>query len=98
MIVFIVSFFLTTFPLVSTVCSLCYQGYKVYYTLTRELPVERWNFVEGGNSLVTTISNLLTNRTYSIAVLAYTAVGNGPASEPVTIVTQQGGWSQIFIA
>ena len=67
------------------------QGYKVFYTLTPDLPISLWtvHVVEG--SMLTTIPNLLTNRTYSIKVLAYTEVGDGPHSEQIQVKMQQGG-------
>jgi len=70
-------------------CSL--QGYKVYYTRTPDMPIPLWtvHVVEG--SRLTTIPNLLTNRTYTLKVLAYTAVGDGPLSEPIQVKMQQGG-------
>jgi len=75
---------------------MCYlQGYKVYYTLTPELPISLWtvHVVEG--SRLTTIPNLLTNRTYTVQVLAYTSVGDGPLSQPTQVKLQQGGASAI---
>jgi len=68
------------------------QGYKVFYTLAPELSVNLWTVhsVEGGSEL-TTVSNLLTNRTYTIRVSAYTAVGDGPLSGPVHVKMQPGG-------
>jgi len=67
------------------------QGYKVYYTLTPDLPIPLWtvHVVEG--SRLTTIANLLTNRTYTLKVLAYTAVGDGPLSGQIQVRTQKGG-------
>ena len=41
--------------------------------------------------MLTTISNLLTNRTYTISVLAHTQIGDGPLSEAIKVKTQQGG-------
>ena len=67
------------------------QGYKVYYTLTPELPIPLWtvHVVEG--SRLTTIANMMTNRTYTLRVLAYTAVGDGPLSDQIQVKMQQGG-------
>ena len=72
-----------------TICML--QGYKVYYTLSPDLPINLWTLHNVDNSHLTTISNLLTNRTYSICVLAYTDIGEGPLSQHIQVVTQQGG-------
>ncbi len=69
----------------------CFQGYKVYYTMTPDLPITLWTLHAVDNSQLTTISNLLTNRTYTISVLALTSVGDGPLSEPIQVRTQQGG-------
>ena len=49
------------------------------------------HYIKVDNSQLTTISNLLTNRTYTVSVLAFTAVGDGPLSEPIKVRTQQGG-------
>ncbi len=68
-----------------------FQGYRVYYTLTPEIPISLWTLHNEGDTQLTTISNLLTNRTYTISVLAYTAQGNGPLSENIQVKTQQGG-------
>jgi len=71
------------------------QGYKVYYSLNRELPLSRWFVLSVDNSQLTTVSNLITNRTYAISVLAYTAFGDGPMSwPPVLVKIQQGGLYQ----
>ena len=67
------------------------QGYKVYYTMSPDLPITLWTLHQVDNSQLTTISNLLTNRTYTVSVLAFTAVGDGPLSEPIKVRTQQGG-------
>lgn len=71
-----------------------FQGYKVYYTLSPEQPVELWTVhpVEGGLEL-TTITNLLTNRTYTIRILAFTSVGDGPLSDILHVKMQPGGLS-----
>lgn len=67
------------------------RGYKVYYTLSpAELPVSLWTVHQVDNSQLTTITNLMTNRTYTISVLAFTSVGDGPLSEPIQVKTQQG--------
>ena len=59
--------------------------------MTPDLPITLWTLHQVDNSELTTISNLLTNRTYTISVLAYTSVGDGPLSEPIQVKTQQGG-------
>jgi len=69
----------------------CSQGYKVYYTLKPDMPIPLWTVHVVDGSRLTTIPNLLTNRTYTVKVLAYTAVGDGPLSEPIQVKLQQGG-------
>ena len=69
------------------------QGYKVYYTLTPDLPVSLWTVHElSDNSLLTTITNLVQERTYSLRVLAYTEVGDGPLSHVISVNTSTGRW------
>jgi len=69
------------------------QGYKVYYTLTPELPVSLWTVHEvSDNSLLTTITNLVQDRTYSLRVLAFTDVGDGPLSRVISVNTSAGRW------
>jgi len=73
------------------------QGYKVYYSLNPDLPLSRWFVLSVDNSQLTTISNLITNKTYAISVLAYTALGDGPMSwPPVLVKIQQGGACPLF--
>ena len=67
------------------------QGYKVYYTVNANLPMNIWTVHRVDNTQLTTISNLLTNRTYSISVVAFTSRGDGPFSEHIQVKTQQGG-------
>jgi len=73
-----------------TIVSVC-QGYKVFYTLTPDLPISLWTVHPVDNSQLTTVSNLLTNRTYTISVLASTDIGDGPLSDQIRVKTQQGG-------
>jgi len=67
------------------------QGYKVYYTLSPDLPTPLWTVHRVEGSQLTNILNLLTNRTYTLKVLAFTAVGDGPLSEHIQVKMQQGG-------
>ncbi len=64
--------------------------------MTPDLPISLWTLHQVDNSQLTTISNLLTNRTYTVSVLAYTSVGDGPLSEPIKVKTQQGGMYPAF--
>jgi len=67
------------------------QGYKVYYTLTPELPVSLWTVHEvHDDTLLTTVSNLLGNRSYSLRLLAFTEVGDGPLSHVINVTTSTG--------
>lgn len=59
--------------------------------MTPDLPMSLWTVHPVDNSLLTTVTNMVTNRTYTIAVLALTNVGDGPLSEPIRVKTQQGG-------
>lgn len=63
----------------------------MYYTLKPDLPIPLWTVHNVEGSMLTTIPNLLTNRTYTLKVLAYTAVGDGPLSDQVQVKMQQGG-------
>ena len=56
-----------------------------------EIPIILWTVHKVDNTHLTTITNLLTNRTYSVRMLAYTNIGDGPLSEPVQVKIQQGG-------
>ena len=62
--------------------------------MTPEIPITVWTVHTVENESLTTISNLLTNRTYTICVKAFTSVGDGPWSTPVHVKTQQGGRSK----
>ncbi|ESO86619.1 hypothetical protein LOTGIDRAFT_128794, partial [Lottia gigantea] len=67
------------------------QGYKVFYTLTPEKPIFFWENQEvTDNNVVTTISDLEPNVTYTITVLAYSNIGQGPMSHPIQVLTTQG--------
>ena len=68
------------------------QGYKVFYTNMPNLPMRLWTIhrVEG-NSKLTTIGELQPNKTYTVSVLAYNSVGDGPRSEKKQVMTRQGG-------
>jgi len=67
------------------------QGYKVYYTLTPDLPISLWTVHPVDSGQLTTLNNLLTNRTYTIRILAFTAAGDGPMSEHVRVRTLNSG-------
>jgi len=68
----------------------------VYYTLTPNLPTPLWTVHPVDNSQLTTVTNLLTNRTYAMKVLASTDVGDGPLSDPLSVTTNQGGTATLI--
>ncbi|XP_032884716.1 receptor-type tyrosine-protein phosphatase F isoform X8 [Amblyraja radiata] len=66
------------------------RGYRVYYTTESKLTLNMWNKHNLDDSLLTTISGLITGTTYSIQVLAFTSMGDGPPSDIIQVKTQQG--------
>ena len=67
------------------------QGYKVFYTLKPDLPIILWYTTEvSSNDRLATIENLKTNETYTMCVLAYSSKGEGPVSQLIQVITQQG--------
>ncbi|XP_072918914.1 receptor-type tyrosine-protein phosphatase F-like isoform X9 [Hemitrygon akajei] len=66
------------------------RGYRVYYTTEPKLSLNMWNKHNLDDSHLTTISGLTTGTTYSIQVLAFTSMGNGPLSDIIQVKTQQG--------
>ncbi|KAM3937310.1 receptor-type tyrosine-protein phosphatase S isoform 5-T5 [Leptodactylus fuscus] len=66
------------------------RGYRVYYTMEPEQPVSNWLKYNVDDNLLTTIANLLEHETYTVRVLAFTSVGDGPLSDPIQVKTQQG--------
>ncbi|KAM9831674.1 protein tyrosine phosphatase receptor type Fa [Neosynchiropus ocellatus] len=66
------------------------QGYRVYYTSDHDAPLSAWQKHNTDDNHLTTISGLVTDITYSLRVLGFTSVGDGPPSDVVLIKTQQG--------
>ncbi|XP_066547933.1 protein tyrosine phosphatase receptor type Fa isoform X2 [Amia ocellicauda] len=66
------------------------RGYRVYYTTNLQSPLNTWQKHNTDDSRLTTISNLVTDTTYSIRVLGFTSVGDGPPSDVLQVKTQQG--------
>ncbi|XP_058513742.1 receptor-type tyrosine-protein phosphatase S isoform X3 [Ochotona princeps] len=66
------------------------RGYRVYYTMEPEHPVGNWQKHHVDDSLLTTVGSLLEDETYTVRVLAFTSVGDGPLSDPIQVKTQQG--------
>ncbi|XP_034738139.1 protein tyrosine phosphatase receptor type Fa isoform X21 [Etheostoma cragini] len=66
------------------------RGYRVYYSLEHDAPLSAWQKHNTDDSQLTTISGLTTDITYSLRVLGFTSVGDGPPSDVLQIKTQQG--------
>ncbi|XP_071984676.1 receptor-type tyrosine-protein phosphatase F isoform X9 [Engystomops pustulosus] len=66
------------------------RGFRVYYTSDPHLPFNMWQKHNVVDNLLTTIAGLTTGITYSIRVLAFTSVGDGPPSDMVQVKAQQG--------
>nr|XP_031545674.1 receptor-type tyrosine-protein phosphatase S [Vicugna pacos] len=66
------------------------RGYRIYYTTEPEHPVGNWQKHNVDDSLLTTVGSLLQDETYTVRVLAFTSVGDGPLSDPIQVKTQQG--------
>ncbi|XP_066412238.1 receptor-type tyrosine-protein phosphatase F isoform X9 [Molothrus aeneus] len=66
------------------------RGYRVYYTTDPHLPLSVWQKHNTDDSHLTTVGSLITGTTYSIRVLAFTSVGDGPPSDIIQVKTQQG--------
>ncbi|MEE6495132.1 hypothetical protein FKM82_001961 [Ascaphus truei] len=66
------------------------KGFRVYYTTDPHLPFSMWQKHNVDDSHLTTIGGLTTGTTYSMRVLAFTSVGDGPPSENIQVKTQQG--------
>ncbi|XP_053559154.1 receptor-type tyrosine-protein phosphatase S isoform X3 [Bombina bombina] len=66
------------------------RGYRVYYTMEPDKPVSNWLKHNVDGSLLTTIGSLSEHETYTVRVLAFTSVGDGPLSDPIQVKTQQG--------
>ncbi|BFZ00058.1 hypothetical protein BsWGS_03097 [Bradybaena similaris] len=67
------------------------QGYKVFYTTSPEEPIFFWTQQEVKNeNRMATITGLTPNVTYTISVLAYSSIGQGPMSHPIQVLTTQG--------
>ncbi|XP_032826463.1 receptor-type tyrosine-protein phosphatase delta isoform X19 [Petromyzon marinus] len=70
------------------------RGYRVYYTTERGQPVSAWLKHNLEDSLLTTIGSLTPQADYTVRVLAFTSVGDGPHSPELHVKTQQGVPSQ----
>uniref|UniRef100_A0A673CMA8 protein-tyrosine-phosphatase n=1 Tax=Sphaeramia orbicularis TaxID=375764 RepID=A0A673CMA8_9TELE len=66
------------------------KGYRVYYTMDDSQPIHLWQIHNVQDSIITTIQSLVPQETYTIKVLAFTSVGDGPFSEPIHVKVLQG--------
>ncbi|XP_051556421.1 receptor-type tyrosine-protein phosphatase F isoform X4 [Myxocyprinus asiaticus] len=66
------------------------RGYRIYYTSDLDAPLSAWQKHNTDDSRLTTISGLITDITYSLRVLGFTSVGDGPPSDVLQVKTQQG--------
>ncbi|XP_049334863.1 receptor-type tyrosine-protein phosphatase F isoform X3 [Astyanax mexicanus] len=66
------------------------RGYRIYYTTDPDAQLSAWHKHNTDDSRLTTISGLITDVTYSLRVLGFTSVGDGPPSDVLQVKTQQG--------
>ncbi|XP_075341717.1 receptor-type tyrosine-protein phosphatase S isoform X6 [Odontesthes bonariensis] len=66
------------------------KGYRVYYTMDNSQSMSLWQIHNVQDSIITTIQSLVPQETYTIRVLAFTSVGDGPFSEPIHVKVVQG--------
>ncbi|XP_034065320.1 receptor-type tyrosine-protein phosphatase F isoform X19 [Gymnodraco acuticeps] len=66
------------------------RGYRVYYSSDLTAPLSAWQKHNTDDSSLTTISGLTPDITYSLRVLGFTSVGDGPPSDVLQVKTQQG--------
>ncbi|XP_057713541.1 receptor-type tyrosine-protein phosphatase F-like isoform X6 [Corythoichthys intestinalis] len=70
------------------------RGFRIYYSSDHTAPLSAWHKHNTDDSRLTTISGLTPDITYSLRVLGFTSVGDGPPSEVLQVKTQQGVPSQ----
>ncbi|XP_055739859.1 receptor-type tyrosine-protein phosphatase S-like isoform X2 [Salvelinus fontinalis] len=61
------------------------KGYRVYYTMDPSQPMSLWQIHNVQDSTITTIQSLVPSETYTVRVLAFTSVGDGPFSDSVHV-------------
>uniref|UniRef100_A0A9J7X9U8 protein-tyrosine-phosphatase n=1 Tax=Cyprinus carpio carpio TaxID=630221 RepID=A0A9J7X9U8_CYPCA len=71
------------------------KGYRVYYTMDPSQPMSNWQIHNVQDSMITTIHSLVPSETYTIRVLAFTSVGDGPFSDPVHVKVRPGVFPQL---
>uniref|UniRef100_A0A4W5PGN9 protein-tyrosine-phosphatase n=1 Tax=Hucho hucho TaxID=62062 RepID=A0A4W5PGN9_9TELE len=67
------------------------KGYRVYYTMDPSQPMSLWQIHNVQDSTITSIQSLVPSETYTVRVLAFTSVGDGPFSDPVHVKVLPGG-------
>ncbi|KAJ8374392.1 hypothetical protein SKAU_G00049720 [Synaphobranchus kaupii] len=65
------------------------KGYRIYYTMDPNQPMGQWQVHNVQDSLLTTIGSLTSSETYTLRVLAFTSVGDGPFSDPIQVKVMQ---------
>ena len=67
------------------------------YTTDMYLPINRWQIQNvSGDNRMASISGLTPNAVYTVCVLAYSSIGQGPMSDPKKIVVKPGGMFNFF--
>ncbi|MEQ2301099.1 hypothetical protein AMECASPLE_032555, partial [Ameca splendens] len=66
------------------------QGYRIYYSSEPNDPLSSWQTHNINDSKFTSITGLMPNITYSLRMLGFTSMGEGPLSDVLQIKTQQG--------
>ncbi|XP_041849575.1 receptor-type tyrosine-protein phosphatase F-like isoform X2 [Melanotaenia boesemani] len=66
------------------------RGYRVYYSTDMTAPLSAWQKHNTDVCSLTIISGLIPDTTYSLRVLGFTSVGDGPPSDILQVKTQQG--------
>ncbi|XP_056095063.1 receptor-type tyrosine-protein phosphatase S isoform X26 [Rhinichthys klamathensis goyatoka] len=66
------------------------KGYRVYFTMDPSQLMSMWQIHNVQDSVLTTIQSLVPSETYTIRVLAFTSVGDGPFSDPIHVKVLQG--------
>ena len=71
---------------------MCFQGYKIFYTTDPSYPLALWDsVVAAAESRAANITGLVSNTTYSFAILAFNTYGSGPLSQLIQVFTRS--WS-----
>ncbi|XP_023184851.1 receptor-type tyrosine-protein phosphatase F-like [Xiphophorus maculatus] len=67
------------------------QGYRIFYSSEPSNPLSTWQIHNINDSKFTSISGLTPTTTYSLRMLGFTSMGDGPLSDVLQLKTQQGG-------